>query len=102
MEKNQLKIILNINNMKHNLIGTANAAAATTAIVYVVCRLLVGLFPDFLMNVARSWFHGIDISKISAWNLSTESFILGIVSATITAWLVGYLFAKLYNYFSKQ
>jgi len=88
--------------MKHNLMGTANAAAATTAIVYVVCRLLVGLFPGYLMNVAKSWFHGIDISKISAWNLSTESFILGIVSATIFSWLVGYLFANLYNYFLKQ
>ena len=88
--------------MKHNPMTTANAVGATTAIVYVVCRLLVGLFPAAMMNVARSWFHGIDISKISAWNFSTESFILGIASATIGAWLVGYLFAKLYNYFLKQ
>ncbi len=88
--------------MKHNPLTTANAIAATTAIVYVVCRVLVGLFPEISMNVAKSWFHGIDISKISAWNLSTESFILGIVSATIFAWLVGYLFAVLYNYFLKQ
>ena len=87
--------------MKHHPVTTANAVAATTAVVYIVCRLLVGLFPEISMNVARSWFHGIDISKISAWNLSTESFILGIVSATIGAWLVGYLFAKLYNYFLK-
>lgn len=88
--------------MKHNPITTANAVAVTTAIVYVVCRFLVGLFPEISMNVARSWFHGIDISKISAWNLSTESFFLGIISATVFAWLIGYLFAKLYNYFLKQ
>lgn len=88
--------------MKHNPITTANAAAVTTAIVYVVCRFLVGLFPEVSMNVARSWFHGIDISKISAWNLSTESFFLGIISATVFAWLVGYLFANLYNYFAKK
>lgn len=85
--------------MKHSPLVTANAVAATTAIIYVVCRVLVGLFPAISMNVARSWFHGIDISKISAWNLSTESFILGIISATVFAWLVGYIFAKLYNYF---
>lgn len=88
--------------MKHNPIGTANATAVTTAVVYIICRMLVGLFPKISMNVAQSWFHGIDISKISAWNLSTESFILGIISATIFAWLVGYLFANLYNYFSKK
>ena len=87
--------------MKHNPLTTANAVAATTAIVYVACRLLVGLFPKISMNVAKSWFHGIDISKIGAWNLSTEAFILGIVSATIGAWLVGYLFARLYYYFLK-
>lgn len=87
--------------MKHNPLVTANAVAATTTIVYVACRALVGFFPEISMNIARSWFHGIDISKISAWNLSAESFILGIVSATISAWLVGYLFAKLYNYFLK-
>lgn len=88
--------------MKHNPMTTANAVAVTTAIVYVVCRLLVGLFPEGMMNIARSWFHGIDISKISAWNLSTESFFLGIISATVFAWLVGYLFANLYNYFTKK
>lgn len=88
--------------MKHNPMVTANAAAATTAVVYVVCRFLVGLFPELSMNIAKSWFHRIDISKISAWNLSAESFVLGIVSATVSAWLVGYLFARLYNYFLKQ
>ena len=88
--------------MKHNPLTTANAVGVTTAIVYVVCRVLVGLFPEISMNVARSWFHGIDISKISAWNLSAESFILGIISATVFAWLVGYLFAVLYNYFLNQ
>lgn len=88
--------------MKHSPITTANAVGTTTAIVYIICRLLFGLFPEISMNIAKSWFHGIDISKISGWNLSFSSFVLGIVSATITAWLIGYLFAKLYNYFLKS
>lgn len=88
--------------MKHNPVATANAAAATIAIVYLVCRFLVGLFPDLMMSIAKSWFHGIDITKISGWNLSIESFIIGIISASISAWLVGYLFASVYNYFAKK
>ncbi|MBI4062609.1 hypothetical protein HY410_01665 [Candidatus Gottesmanbacteria bacterium] len=88
--------------MKHPPVPTANAAAVTAAIIYVVCRTAFVVAPDLSMNIARSWFHGIDISRISALNLSTESFILGIISATIGAWLAGYLFATVYNSFVKK
>lgn len=88
--------------MKHNPVVSAHAAAATVAVIYIVCRLLVGLFPDLSMTVAKSWFHGIDISKITAWNLSMESFVLGIITATIFAWLAGYLFGWSFEYFSKK
>lgn len=87
--------------MKHQPIVTANAIAATTAIVYVFCRILVGLFPDLSFAIAQFWFHGIALSRLNSWNLTTESFILGIVSSTITAWIVGYIFANIYNYFLK-
>ena len=85
--------------MKHNPMVTANAAAATTAIVYIFCRIAFTLVPDMTMLIARSWFHGIDISKISALNLSLESFVLGLVTATVGAWVAGYVFAYLYNAF---
>ncbi len=76
-----------------------NALAVTTATVYVLCRILVSLFPDLSFTIAQSWFHGIELSKLDSWNLTTSSFILGIVSSTITVWVVGYIFANIYNYF---
>lgn len=86
--------------MKKNPLATANAAGATTAIVFVVCRLLVSIFPDASFTVAQSWFHGIELTKPgSAWNLTAGAFILGIISSTVIAWLVGYVFALSYNYF---
>lgn len=88
--------------MKHNPSVTANAAAVTTAIVFIVCRFLVALFPELFLNIAQSWFHGIQLTQISELNLSLGSFILGLVTSTIGAWLIGYLFAKLYNYFLKS
>lgn len=88
--------------MKHHPIATANASAITTAIVFLVCRVGFAIAPDLSMQIARSWFHGIDISRISALNLSTESFVLGLVTATLGAWLVGYIFAVTYNYFTKK
>ncbi len=88
--------------MKHEPVVTANAVAATTGILFVVCRVIAGLFPGALFAVGRSWFHGIEMTQGSGWSLSPSAFVLGLVSATITAWLVGYLFAVLYNYFLKK
>lgn len=88
--------------MKHEVTVTANAAAATTAVVFVACRILVGLFPDAFFAIAQSWFHGIALTKLDSWNLTASSFILGLVTATATAWFIGYLFAWTYNWFLKK
>ena len=78
-----------------------NSLAVATAIIYVLCRVLVGLFPDISFAIAQSWFHGIELSKLGVWNLTFVSFILGIISSTITAWVVGYIFVKVYKLFTK-
>ncbi len=83
--------------MKHNPNASANALALTGGIFYVACRLLVGIFPDLMYRVAQSWFHGMGIAKSSSWNISLESFFVGLISFTVTAWLTGYLFAWIYN-----
>lgn len=87
--------------MKHEPTVTANAVGVTTAIVYVICRILVSLFPDLMLTIVQSWFHGIELNRSAPWNLTIPSFLTGLVSSTITAWLIGYLFANVYNYFAK-
>lgn len=88
--------------MKHDPKATANAAAVTVAIVYIVCRVGVVLFPDLATTIAQSWFHGFELSQVSGWDRSLGSFILGLTTSTIGTWLVGYLFANSYNYFVKK
>ncbi len=88
--------------MKHNPVTTANAVGVTTAIVFVACRILVGLFPDISFTIAQSWFHGLQLTKLETWNLSFSDFLLGLISSTITAWVVGFIFAKVYNSFAKR
>jgi len=88
--------------MKHNPSATANAAAVTTAVIYVVCALFFVIAPDLSMAVTKTWFHGIDISLLDARTATVGSFILGLISATVGAWLVGYLFAVLYNKFVEK
>ena len=76
----------------------ANALAAVTGIVYVVCSLSVALFPGFSKVVGQSWFHGMDIDLI--WTGSPRgNFLLGFITAVIGMWLVGWAFAWVYNQF---
>ena len=77
----------------------ANAAGITTSIVFVVCRLLVGIFPDFMFTVGQSWLHGIHLTQMGTWNLTMSTFILGFISSSAFAWIVGYLFAVIYSTF---
>ena len=88
--------------MKHDPKATANALATTTAGIYVVCRVLIGLFPDLSFTIAQSWLHGVQLTKLDTWSLTMPSFFLGLITATIGAWFVGWCFAHCYNFFSKQ
>ncbi len=88
--------------MKTEKIILANAFALTIGITYIVCRLLVSLFPEFSMQITKSWFHLIDLTKISGTDLSLGLFVLGLVSSVITAWLFGYVLGWSIELFSKR
>jgi len=88
--------------MKHNPIVTANATASTIAAVYLVCGLLVVLFGDLTMTVTKSWFHGIDISRISSWDLTAGTFLMGLVTASVFFWLAGFLFGWFFEFFDRK
>ncbi|AHB40660.1 MAG: hypothetical protein UV83_C0006G0031 [candidate division WWE3 bacterium GW2011_GWE2_43_18] len=78
--------------MKNQFLVIPNTLALTTGIIYVLCRVLVGLFPGVSVTIVRSWFHSIDFVKPGAWDTTASSFILGLISSVITAWVVGYIF----------
>lgn len=80
----------------------AKAAAATTATVYIICATVFVVIPDFAMSIAKSWFHGIDITAFGASEVTISSFFLGFVTAIITGWLIAYLFAWFSNVFAKK
>lgn len=88
--------------MKHQPLTTANAAALTTAVVYLVCAAFFIVAPDFSMGVAQSWFHGIDISQLGAPDFTAGRSVWGLITASVFAWGVGYGFAAAYNYFLKK
>jgi len=74
----------------------AFSLAAVSGIISAACALLIALAPSFTMNFFGSIFHGIDMNKI-AKSMTFSSAILGIIVAAILAFIIGWLFAKLYN-----
>lgn len=80
----------------------AQAVAVVTGIVFVVCRLLTALVPQFVFTIGQSWFHTINLSSVVAGTSMTFSmFIVGLVSSVVLSWLVGYGVAELYNRWEK-
>ena len=83
--------------------ATANAMAVTVASIALVCAIAFTLAPEISMSVAQSWFHGMDLSTVrTTVNPSLGSLLYGWVTATIGGWVVGYVFASAYNYFTKK
>jgi len=78
----------------------ANSLALTMGVVYFTCAILIGIFPEVSKTVAISWFHGMDLGKI--WTGAARgNFTLGLITTVAGSWLVGYLFAFLYNKMNK-
>lgn len=88
--------------MNHSVIATANASAVTTGVFYIVCRILVGLFPGFMFAIAQSLLHGMALTQVGTWNLSIGNFLLGLFASMASAWFVGYVFASIYNSFARR
>lgn len=88
--------------MKHDPQATASASALTVAALYIVCRVFVGLFPTFSYSVMQAWFHGLTLQTIGRFDLSITSFVLGLVSATVVAWVTGWCFGHCHNMFSHK
>ena len=89
--------------MKHDPMATANAMAATTAFVAVVCALAIMLAPELSLSITQSWFNGIDLAKVrTGISPSAGSIVYGWITAAIGWWIVGYVFATAYNRFNAK
>jgi hypothetical protein len=91
-----------VKEMKFNEKVFANALATFTLVLYLVCGFLVAVVPEFMMSIARSWFHGIDLVENWSGRAFPGNFFFGLVTAVVSAWLSGWFFAKLYNYFLEK
>ena len=74
----------------------ANTLAVTVGIVSLVCYILILVAPAGTISFFGAIFHGIDISSITK-TISLAYGLLGVVEAIVLGWIIGWLFAKIYN-----
>lgn len=78
------------------------ALATTSVILYIICAVLYWVIPETLVNYANYLFHGIDITLITNKSMTFGNTIIGLILIFISSYLIGALFASLYNYFVKK
>ncbi len=84
--------------MKFNEMVLANTLGAMGAIYFLACYLVASFTPGLYKTIAASWMHMIRLEGL--WKSGPSNFMLGLISFTVVSWISGWLFAKLYNYFS--
>ena len=75
----------------------AFSLAGTSGIIYIICAVLIAIFPTGTVKTFGFLFHGIDISKISRESVPFTSTILGLIEIIALSLVVGYIFAMIYN-----
>ena len=76
----------------------ANVLATVVGAGYILCRLVAAIAPEFLFNVGQSWFHTVNLAPLRATGpMSTQMFVLGLVTSVVVSWIVTYVTAELYE-----
>jgi len=84
--------------MKLNTNSLAMAAAVTTALLWIICSLIVVLIPDMSMNISGYMMHS-DFTDMQ-WSMNFKGFIVGLIIWSVAAGATGWLLAMFYNKFS--
>ena len=75
----------------------AYSLASVSAILYIVCAVLIAIAPEATIKLFGSLFHGINIELIAQNTISFGSTILGLIEIVVGSLIIGWLFAKIYN-----
>ncbi|MDO8498534.1 MAG: DUF5676 family membrane protein [bacterium] len=80
----------------------ANALALTTALFYLALWILSTIAPQLFTLVFNAQFLGADVASLYQTNLNTDRAVITLIVLVISSWIVGYIWAYLYNQFLKK
>ncbi len=75
------------------MLGIASAIA--TAVLWMICSLLVILLPGFMTSMSAGMMHG-DTASMS-FTMGWQGFFWGLVAWVVWAGVAGWLIAMIYN-----
>ena len=78
--------------------GVSCALASCCAVLYVSCVFIMLTVPkEAVVRFFNSILHGWDVSSIMRWDMPWWEAALGALEMFILGWLIGALFAVVYN-----
>ncbi|MEK6871361.1 MAG: DUF5676 family membrane protein [Nanoarchaeota archaeon] len=87
---------------RKNIHATGIAVGLTFGIISFICLVLVFVALDFALMLFGSFMHGIDLTKIAIEPSLNGRTLLGFVVVIIGGYVIGALFAALYNAFAQK
>ena len=81
--------------MRLHSIKFALSAAITAAILWIICAVLVVLFPAFMNSMTAGMMHG-DAAHIGLI-LDWPGFLIGLIAWVVWSGVAGWLVALIYN-----
>ena len=85
--------------MRIDVRGATLAAGIAAAVAWAICSALVALAPDFSMAVMATMVH---MPASSGWTLTWGGFLVGLLGWSLTAALLAWVGAALYNQVSRR
>jgi len=82
---------------KLNVKVVSLSLASVSAVLSLLCALLIALAPQASLKFFGSIFHGMDITKI-AQPVTLPGVATGLIAIVIVALITGWLFAVIYNH----
>lgn len=85
------------------IIPFGSAVAIVALAGYLICTVLAAINMNLIVALFQPWFHGVVLatSASSPVGFALGPFLLGLVTFTVTAWIVAAATAALYNRFMK-
>ena len=83
---------------KLNVKVVSLSLASASAVLSLLCALLIALAPEVSLKFLGSIFHGMDITQI-AQPVTLTGVVTGLIAIVLVAFITGWLFAIIYNYF---
>lgn len=82
-------------------IAWANAIATTSALFYTILWAMSYLLPTFYSTIVNAQFLGADIASSTPFTTDPTSAGVNLVVLAASTWVMGYVWASLYNRFNK-